>query len=155
MVCYVPTTSTTFQPCFSFFLLWPLTVLMKQTRQTVHTIKQSILLRCLCTITNNGNLKKKEKFATKLQLDSCMYAFSQMFYPSQMYHILFSTGKAFGNVGGYIAGTSNLVPILFNFFFIFVTHATYLGLMYLQNFVSLGAPLLGRGWAPGACIIKP
>ncbi len=29
------------------FLLWPLTVLMNQTRQAVHAIKQSILLRCL------------------------------------------------------------------------------------------------------------
>ncbi len=29
------------------FLLWPLTVLMKQTRQAVHAVKQSILLRCL------------------------------------------------------------------------------------------------------------
>jgi len=32
-----------------FFLWWPLTVLMKQTRQAVHTFKQSILLRCLWT----------------------------------------------------------------------------------------------------------
>ncbi len=32
---------------FFIFLLWSLTVLMKQTRQTVHTIKQSIFLRCL------------------------------------------------------------------------------------------------------------
>ncbi len=30
-----------------FFLLWPLTVLIKQTRQAVRSIKQSILLRCL------------------------------------------------------------------------------------------------------------
>jgi hypothetical protein len=30
-----------------FFLLQPLTVLMKQTRQAVHAIKQSILLRFL------------------------------------------------------------------------------------------------------------
>jgi hypothetical protein len=29
------------------FLQWPLTVLMKQTRQAVYTLKQSILLRCL------------------------------------------------------------------------------------------------------------
>jgi hypothetical protein len=31
----------------SLFLMWPLTVLTKQTRQAVRTIKQSILLRCL------------------------------------------------------------------------------------------------------------
>ncbi len=40
-----------FQP---FFLLWPLTVLLKQTRQAVHAVKQSILLRCQqleCTLT--------------------------------------------------------------------------------------------------------
>ena len=30
-----------------FFLQWPLTELMKQTRQAVRTFKQSILLRCL------------------------------------------------------------------------------------------------------------
>ncbi len=32
---------------FSFFLLQPLTVLMKQTRQAVCAIKQTILLRCV------------------------------------------------------------------------------------------------------------
>jgi hypothetical protein len=32
---------------FSLFLLRPLTVLMKQTRQAGHAVKQSILLRCL------------------------------------------------------------------------------------------------------------
>jgi hypothetical protein len=30
-----------------FFLQWPLTVLMKQTRQAVRAFEQSILLRCL------------------------------------------------------------------------------------------------------------
>ncbi len=50
MVCYVPATSATFLAYFSFFLLWPLTVLMKQTRQAVCAIKQSILLRCLWTV---------------------------------------------------------------------------------------------------------
>ncbi len=50
-VCYVPATSAGL-PRLSFFfflfLLRPLTVLMKQTRQVVRAIKQSILLRCLC-----------------------------------------------------------------------------------------------------------
>ncbi len=46
-VCYVPATSTGLWRLL--FLLWPLTVLMKQTRQAVCTIKQSILLRCLWT----------------------------------------------------------------------------------------------------------
>jgi hypothetical protein len=32
---------------FFFFLLWPSTVLMQQTRQAVCAVKQSILLRCL------------------------------------------------------------------------------------------------------------
>jgi hypothetical protein len=43
-VCYVPTTSTAF---FLSFLLRPLTVLMRQTRQMVRTINQSIFHRCL------------------------------------------------------------------------------------------------------------
>ncbi len=45
-VCYVPATSAAFLAFFSFFLLWPLTVLMKQTSRAVRAIKQSILLRC-------------------------------------------------------------------------------------------------------------
>ncbi len=37
-----------FQGFFFFFLRWPLTVLMKQTRQAVCAFNQSILLICLC-----------------------------------------------------------------------------------------------------------
>ncbi len=44
-VCYVPTTSAGLSRLL--FLWWPLTVLMKQTRQAVRTFKQSILLRFL------------------------------------------------------------------------------------------------------------
>ncbi len=59
MDCYVPATSTTFLAFFCFFLLRPLTVLMKQTRQVVRAVKQSILHRCLWLIhrrkqTGNG-----------------------------------------------------------------------------------------------------
>ncbi len=46
-VWHVPATSATFLAFFLFFLRWPLTVLMKQTRQAVCAVKQSILLRCL------------------------------------------------------------------------------------------------------------
>ncbi len=45
--CCVPTTSVTSSKPFPPFLLWPLTVLMKETRQAVRAIKQSILLICL------------------------------------------------------------------------------------------------------------
>jgi len=44
-VCYVPTTNAGLPRLLC--LLWPLAVLMKQTRQAVHAVKQSILLRCL------------------------------------------------------------------------------------------------------------
>ncbi len=44
-VCYVPATNPVFQGFF--FLLQPLAVLIKQSRQVVRAIKQSILLRCL------------------------------------------------------------------------------------------------------------
>jgi hypothetical protein len=54
----VPATSTTFLAFFSFFLMWPLTVLMKQTRQAVHAIKQSILLRCLWLEYQNHHLRR-------------------------------------------------------------------------------------------------
>jgi hypothetical protein len=37
-VCYVPSTSTGLPRLL--FLLWPLTVLMKQTRQAARTIKE-------------------------------------------------------------------------------------------------------------------
>jgi hypothetical protein len=43
-VCYVPATST------GFILLQPLRVRMKQKRQVVRAIKQSMLLRCLCLL---------------------------------------------------------------------------------------------------------
>ncbi len=48
-VCYVPTTSAgpprvSFFFSFLFWLLRPLTTLMKQTRQAVHAVKQSIFL---------------------------------------------------------------------------------------------------------------
>ncbi len=44
-VCYVPATSAVLIAFFSsFFLLPPLTVLMKQTRQPVHVVKESIYL---------------------------------------------------------------------------------------------------------------
>jgi len=48
--CRVPATSAISSKAFSLFcvfLLQPLTVLMKQTRQVVHAIMQSTLLRCL------------------------------------------------------------------------------------------------------------
>ncbi len=44
-VCYVPATSAGLSRLL--FLQWPLTVIMKQTRQAVCALKQSILLRCL------------------------------------------------------------------------------------------------------------
>jgi hypothetical protein len=40
--CYVPATSAAHKRLLFFFLLLPFTVLMKQTRQAVHAIKQSI-----------------------------------------------------------------------------------------------------------------
>jgi hypothetical protein len=43
--CYVPATSAARNRLlFVLFLLWPFTVLMKQTRQAVRAIKQSIFL---------------------------------------------------------------------------------------------------------------
>ncbi len=43
-VCYVPATSAVLIAFFSSFLLRQLTVLMEQTRQPVHAIRQSIYL---------------------------------------------------------------------------------------------------------------
>ncbi len=45
-VCYVPATNDSL-PRQILFLLWSLTVLMKQTRQAVCAIKQFLLLRSL------------------------------------------------------------------------------------------------------------
>jgi hypothetical protein len=50
-VCYVPATSTVL--IAFFFLLQPLTVLMKQTRQPVCAIKQSIYLDVYGWYSNN------------------------------------------------------------------------------------------------------
>ncbi len=57
-----------------FFLLQPLTVLIKQTRQAVHAIKQSILLRCLWLIH-------------KLQRRQCCEYDSELWY--QIYNHLY------------------------------------------------------------------
>ncbi len=46
-VCYVPATSSGLSRLFFLFLRWPLTVLMKQTRQAVRAFKQSTILRCI------------------------------------------------------------------------------------------------------------
>ncbi len=56
-VCYLSATSMVLTVFFSsFFLLWPLTVLMKQTRQPVHAMKQSIYLDVydLCHTAQGG-----------------------------------------------------------------------------------------------------
>jgi hypothetical protein len=63
MVCYVmcPLLVPVFQCFFLFiFLLWSLTVQMKQTRQAVRAVKQSILLRCLC-MPSSQNIYKAEE----------------------------------------------------------------------------------------------
>jgi hypothetical protein len=53
----VPATSAAHNRILFFlFLLQPFTVLMKQTRQAVHAIKQSIFLRCLWYILNLSKL---------------------------------------------------------------------------------------------------
>ncbi len=54
-VCYVTPTRAHLPRLL--FLLRPLTVLIKQTRQAVCTIKQSILLRCLCILWNGFLVK--------------------------------------------------------------------------------------------------
>ncbi len=38
-----------FKAFFFSFLLWLLTVLMRQKRQAIRAIKKSIFLRCLCS----------------------------------------------------------------------------------------------------------
>jgi hypothetical protein len=47
-VCYVPATIAGLLRLLFLFLRWPLTVLMRQTRQAVRAFMQPILLRCLC-----------------------------------------------------------------------------------------------------------
>jgi hypothetical protein len=55
--CYVPATSTRLpRLIFILFLLLPLSVLMKQTRQALCAVKQSILLICLWLIKIFGKL---------------------------------------------------------------------------------------------------
>ncbi len=47
MFCYVPASIATYSKTFWLFSLRPITVLMRQTRQAVRAINQSIFLRCL------------------------------------------------------------------------------------------------------------
>jgi len=67
-VCCVPSTSTSLQ---RLFLLQPLAVLMKQTRQSVHAINQSILLRCLWLFCYDQNV-------TAFHRDKAAIQFSRM-----------------------------------------------------------------------------
>jgi hypothetical protein len=60
-VCYVPSTSAVLIVFFSSFLLRPLTVLMKQRRRLVHTIKQSIYLNVYGHILGSYIVYKSEK----------------------------------------------------------------------------------------------
>jgi hypothetical protein len=72
---YVPATSTTFLP---FFLLLPLTVLKKQTRQTVCTVKQSALPRCLRpdrNLARNKFVHKLRTLPTKLKASLTLLIF--------------------------------------------------------------------------------
>jgi hypothetical protein len=66
-VCFVPASSTVLIAFFSSFLLRPLTVLMKQTRQPVRAVNQSIYLdvhdAVLLTQTNSW---QPLKVATKI-----------------------------------------------------------------------------------------
>ncbi len=65
MVCYVPANSASLSMLlFIFILLWPLTVQMKQTRQAVCAVEQSILLRCLCMPSS-----QKVNIAEELTID--------------------------------------------------------------------------------------
>ncbi len=57
-VCYVPTTVASLNRLL--FLPWPLTVLMKQTRQAVCAIKQSTLLRCLWKEIRHGHKSRSQ-----------------------------------------------------------------------------------------------
>ncbi len=56
-VCYVLATSAVLIAFFSSFLLQPLTVLMKQTRQLVRAVKQSIYLD-VYDLQREGNKRK-------------------------------------------------------------------------------------------------
>ncbi len=79
-VCYVPPTNTTFLAFFLSFLLRPLTVLIRQTRQAEHAINQSIFLRylwyvhkhllicllggCQCVTSLAPNYGRRKRFIT-------------------------------------------------------------------------------------------
>ncbi len=73
--CHVPAASASlnsqqayFLFLFLFLLLRPLTVLLKQTRQAVHAVKQSIFLRCLWFKDSNRAPARRQ-----WQRNSCFY----------------------------------------------------------------------------------
>ncbi len=74
--CYVPATSAAHNRLLFFlFLLRPFTVLMKQTRQAVRTVKQSLFLdvyECMILLTvsliNFANGDKVSEMATRKRL---------------------------------------------------------------------------------------
>jgi hypothetical protein len=68
--CYVPATSAACSRLLFFlFLLWLFTVLMKQTRQAVRTIKQPIFLDVYDTGPRIANVEISFVDSTKRKLD--------------------------------------------------------------------------------------
>ncbi len=85
-VCYVPATRAGLP---KLFLLQPLTVLMKQTRQAVCTIKQSILLSCLwyehhSNISNSAFIKRCVINVVKFNFASNVLSFNRQWTLSNL-----------------------------------------------------------------------
>jgi hypothetical protein len=87
----VPAASTTCLAVFSFFLAVALTVLMKQTMQTVCAVKQSILLRCLFNQLKVNSLIKLDVYAW-ISFNICFFNF-QFFQQKKLLKLF-----RFGNI---------------------------------------------------------
>ncbi len=83
----MPTTSAglprvSFFFSFLFLLLWPLTVIMKQTRQAVHAIKQSIILDVYVLYTHvseaNSFTRKSDFALMQVYFTNNIFLFSKM-----------------------------------------------------------------------------
>ena len=81
--CYVPATSAAHNwLLFFLFLLRPFTVLMKQTRQVVCAVKQSIFLRCLWFRSSYSWHKKLTTAAGTPSDDESAYQDPKLLWPS-------------------------------------------------------------------------
>ncbi len=103
------------------FLRWPLTVLMKQTRQAVCAFKESILLRCLRVLSIFPEMKT---VIVENWIKLKIFLISWLIWPSEV------------SVGTLISGTFIFCSLFGNFFILYFALRNFLLQVFGSFFVD-------------------